>query len=84
MYSYAFTSHSKKDFTKLPPHIQKRIIKKLEYFIQTHDPLVFAKKLVHYDIGEYRFRIGNYRIIFDVEDTVFVIHAIGHRREIYS
>lgn len=34
-------------------------------------------------LGTYRFRIGDYRIIFDIEGEEIVILRIGHRREIY-
>ncbi|MEK7448577.1 MAG: type II toxin-antitoxin system RelE/ParE family toxin [Planctomycetota bacterium] len=36
-------------------------------------------------VGSYRIRIGDYRIIYDINDThrQITILAIGHRREIY-
>ncbi|MEM6820767.1 MAG: type II toxin-antitoxin system RelE/ParE family toxin [Verrucomicrobiota bacterium] len=33
--------------------------------------------------NQYRIRVGNYRILYEVIGTVLMIHAIGHRREIY-
>jgi mRNA interferase RelE/StbE len=35
--------------------------------------------------GLFKFRAGDYRIIYEVihEEQTVVIHAIGHRREIY-
>ena len=35
-------------------------------------------------IGTYRFRMGNYRVIFDIEGKDIVILRVGHRREIYK
>ena len=32
----------------------------------------------------YRLRMGDYRILFDVEDPVIVIRRIGHRKNIYE
>ncbi|MDO8609768.1 MAG: type II toxin-antitoxin system RelE/ParE family toxin [bacterium] len=84
MYSYCFKSLVVKDLKKLPKEVQKRIIKKLDYFISVENPLQFAESLVNYELGMYRFRIGNYRVIFDIEETMIVILAIGHRREIYK
>jgi len=35
--------------------------------------------------GFYKFRIGDYRIIYEIlhDEQVIVIHEIGHRRDIY-
>jgi len=40
--------------------------------------------LIHPKIGTYRFRMGDYRVIFDTEDENIVILRIGHRRSIYK
>jgi len=34
-------------------------------------------------LGTYRFRIGDYRVIFDIEGNEVVVLRVGHRREIY-
>lgn len=83
MYSYAFKSNAVKELKRLPLEIQKRIIKKLDYFTATNNSLVFAEVLVNFNIGQYRFRVGDYRIIFDLQDELIIILSIGHRREIY-
>ncbi len=35
--------------------------------------------------GLYKLRVGDYRVIYEVlwDEETIVIHAIGHRREIY-
>ena len=83
MYSYEFKPQAIRDLKKLPKDIQIIIIKKLDYFVSAEDPLVFADHLINYDLGSYRFRVGDYRIIFDVVDEVLIILTLGHRREIY-
>lgn len=84
MFKYALDSQALKDLKKLSPEIQKRILSKLEFFISSPNPLVFADHLVNRETGEYRFRIGDYRVIFDVEDESLIILTLGHRREIYK
>jgi len=32
----------------------------------------------------YRLRMGDYRILFDLEDDTIVIHKIGHRKDVYE
>jgi len=83
MYSYEFKPRAVRDLKKLPKEVQKIIIKKLDYFVSFENPLVFADHLINFEIGTYRFRIGDYRVIFDVIDEKIIILALDHRREIY-
>lgn len=84
MYRYEFTEQALQQLQKLPPETQVKIIKKLEYFISSVNPLFFAGHLTNFSLGQYRFRIGDYRVIFDLEESVLVILTIGHRKEIYK
>ena len=81
---YLFRPSAEKQFGKLDSQIQVRIIKKLEFIISTNNPLDFADTLTQSKIGQYRFRIGDYRVIFDVEGETIIILSVGHRREIYK
>lgn len=83
MHTYQFTVVSRKQLRKLPKDIQRRIIKKLDFYCAQEDPLRFADSLIYVKIGRYRFRIGDYRVIFDVKETVLIIHIVGSRRDIY-
>ena len=80
---YSFTQVSRRRLKKLPPNVQARVIKKLDYYLDSSDPLRFAEILTDFRLGHYRFRIGDYRVIFDVEEDLIVIHDVCHRREIY-
>lgn len=75
---------AKKNLKKLPREIGIRIVNKLDFWVNSGDPLKFAEYLHDYELGEYRFRIGDYRVTFDVEDETIIILAVGHRREIYK
>ena len=83
MYHYIFRPLAEKELKKLPRNIQIQIIRKLRFFISTPNPLMFASHLKDSDLGSYRFRIGDYRVIFDLKEKNIIIHSIGHRREIY-
>jgi len=63
--------------------VRSRIGKKLEYFIEHDDPLQFAEKLTKHKAGDYRFRIGDYRVILIVEGKTIYIVRVQHRREVY-
>ena len=72
------TKKAKGDLEKLDRLVQKRLVAKLQFFAQ--DPTNYAEKLKDAQIGNFRFRIGSYRMIFDLEDKKILIHRIGHRR----
>ena len=42
-----------------------------------------AERLTEPELGSYRFRVGDYRVIFDLEGDEIVVLRVGHRREIY-
>ena len=84
MYQYEFKPQAVRDLKKLPQNIQKKIIDKLEYFLSSSKPLSFADALINREIGQYRFRISDYRVIFDVDGEKIIILTIGHRKEIYK
>lgn len=83
MFDYQFTKTSLRRLKKLPKDVQVRIIEKLDFFCMQGDPLGFAEPLTKSSIGEYRFRIGDYRVSFDVEDEILVIHDVDNRKNIY-
>lgn len=73
-----------RELEKLHPKIRKRIVKKLAFYTQQENPLAFADRLTHQLIGQFRFRIGDYRVIFDTKNNILTVHSIGHRREVYK
>jgi len=77
-----YTQKAVDDINKLDSVVKKRLGKKLEKFKE--NPLQYAKKLIDPKLGQYRFRIGNYRIIFDLEGDDIIILRVGHRSEIYK
>jgi len=40
------------------------------------------KKLTNYT-PEFRLRVGNYRVLFEIEDDKIIIYRIKHRKEAY-
>lgn len=70
-----------KDLQKLPPNTQTRILEKVE-FVQ-NDLQGDVKHLTNFT-PEYRLRVGDYRILFEIEDGKIVIYRIKHRSEAYS
>ena len=84
MFIFNFKKSAAKEIDKLPPYIRKRILEKLKFYAAQENPLKFADKLKDYRFGEYRFRIGDYRMLFDVKDKEIIILKVGHRKDIYK
>ena len=78
----AWTSHADRQLRKLPLDVQRQIVTKLDYFLAAPDPLHFAEPLVGRE-RHFRFRIGDYRVVFDWEGVSILIVEVGHRRDVY-
>lgn len=81
-YELIYTKTAFRDIQKLDNVAKKRIKKKLEEF--SKDPMPLSKRLINSSIGTYRYRVGNYRIVFDIDKNNIVVLRVGHRREIYK
>jgi mRNA interferase RelE/StbE len=77
-----YTRRAVKDLMKLDDDTKRRIGKTLLRY--RNDPLKYAHKLSDSRLGGYRFRIGDYRVIFDLIDDDIVILRVGHRKDIYK
>ncbi len=82
MYKVLLTQRALKDLDVIEKQERSRIIKKLKEY--ANEPLKHARKLTIPKIGTYRFRIGDYRVIFDIDGENIVILRIGHRKSIYT
>ena len=82
MYKVIFTQRALKDLENIDKKEQRRIAGKLKLYAK--EPLGYARKLVSPKIGTYRFRIGEYRVIFDIDGVNIVILRLGHRKNIYK
>jgi len=80
-YRLLYTKRAVKDINKLDIVVKKRVGKKLSQYAR--DPMTYARKLVNASIGTYRWRIGDYRVVFDVDREKIVVLRVGHRSEIY-
>ena len=80
---FEYTHRAVRQFSKLPRQVQKRIAEKMRFYASQDNPLNFAEHLTDYREGEYRFRIGDYRATFDVQDGRIIILKVGRRDQMY-
>ena len=85
MYELAFHPNVAKDLRGLDKSIRQRILSRIEWLVDhveelRHEPLTAQWA------GMYRLRIGDYRVVYDLEreQRRIIIYAVGHRREIYK
>jgi len=77
---------ARRELRRLDPQDQRDILTFFSERIATEDdPRRFGKPLHHEFQGLWRYRIGDYRAICNLENNelVVLVLAIGHRRQIY-
>lgn len=82
-----YTQRAVKQLKKLDKYTQKLIYAWIDKNLQNcEDPRQHGKGLVANRSGQWRYRIGDYRVIAEIEDekVVILVINIGHRSEIYN
>lgn len=81
-YHVAVLPSAQKEITKLPKQVQSKILKALASLSENPRPNG-CKKLIGTD--SWRFRIGEYRIVYSIEDDVLFVEVIriAHRKDVY-
>lgn len=85
-YSVEYTPASLKQLKKLDKQTRAFVIGWIEKnLVDCENPRVRGDGLTANRSGQWRYRIGDYRLICDIQDSKLVILAlsIGHRSEIY-
>jgi len=83
MWNFQVSQSFLKDLKKLDEKLQERIKAKLKQISVVENPLILAKKLKGYK-NIYRFRVGNFRIIFSLDQNTITFEAVDHRKDIYN
>lgn len=78
-----FTTRAARDLKALEKPVLKRVAARIDTLAK--DPRPPSSKLLQGNERLYRIRVGDYRVIYEIEDrTVLVlIIRVGHRREAY-
>ncbi|MEI4429049.1 type II toxin-antitoxin system RelE/ParE family toxin [Enterococcus faecalis] len=86
-YRLEFTPDVKKQLKKMDKYQTTLLTRWLYRNIDgTANPREHGKALSANRAGQWRYRIGNYRVIVEIEDERLVVTAIqvGHRRNVYD
>ena len=82
-YRILITKKARHDIEGLEETVKKRLGKKLLRVTGQGDIRPLVKQLIDSRIGEYRLRIGDYRVLFDLEGTTIIILRVQHRKDVY-
>jgi mRNA interferase RelE/StbE len=81
IYEIEFKPQALKDLRAIDKGEARRIIEKIK--VMENDLAGDVKRLTNFT-PEYRLRVGNYRVLFEVEGGKVVIYRVRHRRDAYS
>ncbi|MBQ8940866.1 MAG: type II toxin-antitoxin system RelE/ParE family toxin [Firmicutes bacterium] len=86
-YTVKFTERARNNLLKLDKSTSKLILAWIRKNLENcEDPRRHGKALTANLSGQWRYRVGNYRILAQIDDneiTILVLE-IGHRRDIYK
>ena len=86
--SVLYSDEALRQLKKLNPALAKRIVLKVADNAALTDPLGRAKALQSRLKGKYRYRVGDYRVIFTIDNkgtiVILTVLSIKHRREVYK
>lgn len=81
-----FSERAEKEIFKLPKQVANRILDKLLELSADNPPTQRAIKLINHNDAEYRYRIGDYRVLFDYNEPLHRIEVlkVAHRSAVYE
>ena len=86
-YRVEYTQRAVKDLQKLDKPVRALIWGWIEKnLVNCENPRLHGKGLTANRSGQWRYRIGDYRVLADIQDDriLILILTIGHRREVYK
>ncbi len=85
IYQIRWDTEALEDLRALGSAEARRIIKKVETHL-VKAPLNLGKPLSGNFSGIYRYRIGDYRVLYQViqEEVLIDVVAVGHRKDVYG
>jgi mRNA interferase RelE/StbE len=80
-YEVEFRPQARRELAALSPDVSHRVMKKIEAL--RNGLAGDVKRLVHYR-PEYRLRVGDWRVLFELAGPVIRVWSVVHRSEAYE
>ena len=87
MWQIEYEEKAVRELLKIDRQVAKRIKKYLDERIATdEDPRRFGEALAENLAGLWKYRIGDYRVIVEIQDerVVVLVLRVGHRSKVYG
>lgn len=87
MYHVAYTKEARKALNKMDNYVSTKIAAWIGKNLDgCSNPRRLGKALTANHRGQWRYRIGDYRLIADIQDdkVVILIVAVSHRKDVYE
>jgi mRNA interferase RelE/StbE len=84
MHEIVLSAPAERDLKRLPAPIFHRVIAAIRALAQSPRPLG-CRKLQGSGHDDYRIRVGDYRVLYEIDDTARLVRImrVRHRREAY-
>lgn len=84
MHEIVLSAPAERDLKRLPPALFHRVITAIRALAQSPRP-PGCRKLQGSGHDDYRLRVGDYRVLYEVDDTAHRVRImrVRHRREVY-
>ena len=80
-YNIEFKPHAIRDLKGIDRTVARRVAEKIELL---KDDLAGDVKRLTASTPEFRLRVGDYRVLFEIEGTRVIIYRIRHRKDAYK
>ena len=87
IYKIEFSDEAFKEFGKLDKYTQKLIDAWIRKHLETNEnPISIGKLFVGNKSGQWRYRVGDFRLLCLIQDDrlIILVIKIGHRRDVYK
>ena len=84
MYRIRILDTALRELADLEKPVARRIVGRINW-LGTHLDAIRPEALTGELAGLHKLRVGDYRVIYEIlrDERTLIIHAIGHRRDIY-
>jgi mRNA interferase RelE/StbE len=80
-YKIYYHREAREALDRLSPEVARRILRKIERM--RHDLAGDVKRLKAF-VPNYRLRVGDWRVLFEVKGEAIIIHDVKHRSQAYD